>query len=379
MLLMFAIEKNLSLKQFDVKNAFLYAPPTEELYINTPEGSKRTAPFLKLKKSLYCLKQAPANWYITLTKWFDEIYFKQSTADSCLFIRKEKKSYKFFYADDLLVAVDVDEFEERCSEISSRKTDSQRVKYLEEFQKLNLNYRTFTGILNYLSCQTRPDLAPHWKQFLHVWKYLKGSKDLILSLRPRETSHKNELEHYTDATCADDLETCLSRSGSICFWKNCPITWNSKKKKNITLSSTEAEMNALADGAQENQWIKFVSEELWNEELEPTTFKIDNQGLAEKIKHFGSNSKTKHLDIKTKWLRDLKKYNQITVQLISSEDMVANTLTKASSFDSLKRLQERFLVLVLATNHYFITSIYANRWSLDESLAGACCMSTAGS
>lgn len=67
MLLMFAIDKKLPLKQFDVKSAFLYAPLKEELYIKTPEGSKQTAPFLKLKNTLYGLKQAPANWYDTLT------------------------------------------------------------------------------------------------------------------------------------------------------------------------------------------------------------------------------------------------------------------------------------------------------------------------
>ncbi|KNZ60730.1 hypothetical protein VP01_15096g1, partial [Puccinia sorghi] len=108
---------------------------------------------------------------------------------------------------------------------------------------------TFTGILNYLSCRTRPDLAPavsilpsfnnetgieHWKKVIHCWKY------------------------------ADDLETHLSRSGSIFFWKSCPVAWNSKKQRNITLSSTEAEMNALSDGVQENQWIKYLVDELWN-------------------------------------------------------------------------------------------------------------------
>ncbi|KNZ57459.1 hypothetical protein VP01_2152g8 [Puccinia sorghi] len=358
------------------------------------------------------LKQAPANWYDTLTQWFEEIGYQQSTADPCLFIHKERGSYIFFHVDDLLVAGNVNHFEElflkrfpnstahdpdtllgmdisikdNTVKLSQEKlikkglemlgmTECRLVntplsvgiqitsaskEELEEFQKLSINYRTFTGILNYLSCRTRPDLAPavsilssfnnspginHWKELQHVWKYLKGSKELSLTLQPRTSDSKEGLEHYTDATWADDLNTRLSRSGSICFWKNCPVAWNSKKQKNITLSSTEAEMNALADGAQENQWIKFVAEELWNEELQPTTFKIDNQGLIEKIKHFGSNSKTKHLDIKAKWLRDLNNKNEIVVQLIPSEDMVADTLTKASSSESLRRLQERcFLV-----------------------------------
>lgn len=67
------------------------------------------------------------------------------------------------------------------------------------FQNLNINYRSFTGVLNYLACRTRPDLAAavsilsqfnqkpglsHWQEVLHCWKYLKGTSTLGLLLKP---------------------------------------------------------------------------------------------------------------------------------------------------------------------------------------------------
>jgi hypothetical protein len=134
----------------------------------------------------------------------------------------------------------------------------------EEFKALGINYRTYTGILNYLSCQTRPNLAPavsillsfnsdpgitHWREIIHCWKYLQGTAHLELTLQPSEDA-LNSLEYYSDATWADDLETQLSRSGLICFWKNCPLSWGSKKQNKIALSSTEAEMNTLSDSVQ---------------------------------------------------------------------------------------------------------------------------------
>ena len=229
-----------------------------------------------------------------------------------------------------------------------------------DFAKLKINYRAHTGLLNYLACRTRPDLAAavsilssfnnqpgtqQWNQVVHCWKYLAGTIELSLKLQPERLSNMPSLVHYTDATWADDLETRLSRSGSICFWKACPVAWNSKKQRNITLSSTDAELNALADGVQENYWIKHLVEELWNTKLDPTIFHIDNQGLMEKLKHFGSNSKTKHLDIKIKWLRDLYNNKEIVVNLIPSENMVADSLTKANNSTSLNKLKERcFLV-----------------------------------
>ncbi|KAI7965997.1 hypothetical protein MJO29_001745 [Puccinia striiformis f. sp. tritici] len=418
-MLLFAIDKKLPIRQFDVKSAFLFAPLDEEIYIKTPEGSKRTAPFLRLKKSLYGLKQAPMNWYKTLISWFAEINLRQSDADPCLFIHKDKNLFIFFHVDDLIVAGEVESFEklflERfpnssahnpdtllgmeltydklCVKLSQRKLIekglelagiqecrtvktplSVGIQLLQateqekaDFQKLKINYRSHTGILNFLACRTRPDLAPavsilssfnespginHWRQVIHCWKYLAGTIDLTLTLRPNPDDNSNAVQHYTDATWADDLETRLSRSGSICFWKACPIAWNSKKQRNITLSSTEAELNALSDGVQESLWIKFLIEELWDAKLDPSKFHIDNQGLLEKIKNFGSNSKTKHLDIKMKWLRNLYSNNEISVKLIPSHEMIADALTKASSIDSLNILAEKcFFVNVLFSSN----------------------------
>ncbi|KAH9441023.1 hypothetical protein Pst134EB_033194 [Puccinia striiformis f. sp. tritici] len=416
-LLLFSLDKKLPVRQFDVKSAFLYAPLKETIYIKTPEGSKRKAPFLKLNRSLYGLKQAPANWFETLTTWFKGIHFEQSTSDPCLFIHRNKGSYIFFHVDNLIVVGDVENFEKHflsrfpnstahdpdtllgmvvnqddgSIKLSQEKlinkglqllgmTDCRPVKTpmspgvqlqaateeeRKEFDKLQINYRTYTGILNFLACRTRPDLAPavsmlsrfnnapgisHWKEVLHVWKYVAGSCDLSLTLRPDPSDGSKQIKFYTDATWADDLETRLSRSGTICFWKSCPVSWSSKKQKNITLSSTEAELNALSDGVQENQWISFLIEELWDDKLEPTLFHVDNQGLVEKLKNFGSNSKTKHIDIKMKWLRDLRANNEITVKLIPSESMIADTLTKASNLESLDRLREKCFYSLFPSN-----------------------------
>ncbi|KNZ46165.1 hypothetical protein VP01_74g8 [Puccinia sorghi] len=351
-----------------------------------PEGRVLRDRTIKVKPVKYSYLSSDPESFRMAMKSKDHIKcinFTQSAADPCVYIHEDKKSIIFFHVDDLIVVGDVKKFEElflkRFPNSTAHDPDtllgmnvtiekdqiklSQRKlieKGLElagikecrsvktplsvgvqltnatdqeksEFKKLKINYRTHTGILNYLACRTRPDLAPavsilssfnqapgiqQWKQVIHCWKYLAGTIDFALKLKPDPLDDSNTLKHFTDATWADDLETRLSRSGSICFWKACPVAWNSKKQRNITMSSTEAELNALSDGVQENKWIKFLVEELWNEGINPTQFHIDNQGLLEKLKNFGSNSKTKHLDIKMKLLRDMKKNNEILVTLI---------------------------------------------------------------
>lgn len=112
-LLTLAIDKGLTLRQFDVKAAFLYAPLDEEIVIFRPDGCERQSQYLRLRKSLYGLKQAPANWYKTLTTWFQTIGFVQSIADPCLFIHEVQHTFLFFHVDNLLVAGEVQKFEDQ--------------------------------------------------------------------------------------------------------------------------------------------------------------------------------------------------------------------------------------------------------------------------
>jgi hypothetical protein len=409
-LLVLAIDLKLPIKQFDVKSAFLFAPLEEEIYIKTPEGSSRRSPYLKLEKSLYGLKQAPKNWYDTLTAWFGDIGYDPSVSDACLFIHKDKNSFIFFHVDDLIVVGRTERFEKQflsrfpnstahlpdtllgmklrvtpamielsqpalikkglellglsdCRPMKTPLTPAIQLHTASEedhqaFLALNVNYRSYTGMLNYLACRTRPDLAAavsilsrfnqrpglsHWREVLHCWRYLKGTYNVGLVLKPKRDNLIDRLNYFTDATWAEDQETRISQSGSLAFWKSCPILWNSKRQRNITLSSTESEMNALSDGEQENQWLQFLVEELSNKKLAPTLFNIDNKGLLEKLKHFGSNSKTKHLDIKIKNLRDKYQKKEIDVKLVSSDDMLADSLTKAAPLSSVKKLQDKCL------------------------------------
>lgn len=189
----------------------------------------------------------------------------------------------------------------------------------------------------------------HWREVVHCWKYLKGTSNLGLLLRPIPDKIVDRLHFFTDATWAEDQESRISRSGSIVFWKSCPLSWNSKKQRNITMSSTESEMNALSDGEQENQWLSFLIEELWKVKLAPTLFHIDNKGLLEKLKNFGSNSKTKHLDIKIKSLREKYKNKDISVQLVPSNAMLADSLTKAAPLASITKLQDKCMTALSPT------------------------------
>ncbi|KNZ53948.1 hypothetical protein VP01_3093g2 [Puccinia sorghi] len=341
----------------------------EEIYIKNPEGSKQKAPYLKLEKSSYGLKQAPKNWYNTFTSWFKEINYVPSAYNVCLFIQKDKDSFIFFHVNDMIVIGRTEKFQDLFLNhfpnstahnpdtllgmklITSSKAISLSQPTLikkgleildlvdykpfkmpttpaiqlhtsseedhQGFLKLNVNYRTYTAILNYLACRSRPDLASavcilsrfnqgpditHWKAMLHFWKYLKGTQDFGLILKPDPALLSDCILFYTDAMWAEDQETRILQSGSIAF-QILPksVEQQETDKYHHVLHGIRTEH--IGGWGEENQWLTFLIKELWKLKLDPTLFHVDNCALMEKLNNFWANSKTKHLDIQIKNLR----------------------------------------------------------------------------
>ena len=95
-LLAIASHLNFKLYQIDVKSAFLNGTLQEEVYVEQPKGfvdPHRLNDVYELKRALYDLKQAPRAWYDRLTAYLTEHGFKRGSADSTLFIRKDKNSF----------------------------------------------------------------------------------------------------------------------------------------------------------------------------------------------------------------------------------------------------------------------------------------------
>ena len=81
------------LEQLDVPTAFLNADLDEDVYMQLPEGYRdgKQDIVLRLKKSLYGLKQSPRNWYIRVSTFIlERLGFKATVSDPCLFWKRSK-------------------------------------------------------------------------------------------------------------------------------------------------------------------------------------------------------------------------------------------------------------------------------------------------
>ncbi|CAI7854173.1 unnamed protein product [Closterium sp. NIES-54] len=101
-----AANRGWRIKQMDITTAFLNGIILEELYMLQPEelddGSGRVC---RLKKAIYCLKQAPRAWYHKLEETLLVGGFKKSECDHSLFLLQEKEQFLMLlvYVDDILL------------------------------------------------------------------------------------------------------------------------------------------------------------------------------------------------------------------------------------------------------------------------------------
>lgn len=79
-----------NIHQMDVKSAFLNGYLQEEIYVKQPLGFSAKGQedrVLKLKKSLYGLKQTPRAWYSRINDYFEHEGFEKSLSEYTLYVK----------------------------------------------------------------------------------------------------------------------------------------------------------------------------------------------------------------------------------------------------------------------------------------------------
>ena len=106
MLLTMVLSKGWTTKQVDYTNAFAQADLADEVYLEQPRGfsavRNHVDNVLKLRKSLYGLRQAPRTFFEKLKAGLLERGFTQSEHDLCLFMKKDVICV--VYVDDTILA-----------------------------------------------------------------------------------------------------------------------------------------------------------------------------------------------------------------------------------------------------------------------------------
>lgn len=113
------------------------------------------------------------------------------------------------------------------------------------------------------------------------------------------------------------------------------ISWNCKRQPTIALSSTEAEYMATTTTIQEVIWVRNYLEEIFKEKLDSTIIFCDNKGALSILNNNSFSSRTKHIDIKSRFVQEHVESNEIKLEYLPTNCMPADMLTKATGINSL--------------------------------------------
>ena len=108
LILALAAAEDLHLRSIDISSAFTYGDLEEDIYMHQPEGFQEGGPnkVLKLKKSLYGLKQAARQWNKKLHSVLGDLGFKRLESDRSLYLysRQDVRITVPVYIDDITMA-----------------------------------------------------------------------------------------------------------------------------------------------------------------------------------------------------------------------------------------------------------------------------------
>ncbi|MBW0548016.1 hypothetical protein O181_087731 [Austropuccinia psidii MF-1] len=354
-LISFLVINKLEFHQVDIKSAFLNAPLVDTVFLSIPQGLEvdNRKYCLRLKKAIYGLKQAPLAWYDRLRGWLLQ---DVGPADVMLGIKVTHFSEHVsldqgHFIESLLELYGMDS----CRPVATPLLPNTHLvpateQELVKFEMLGVNYCSTIGSINYLSTGTRPDLSYavsslsqflekpgflHWKAFLHVLRYLKGTLDVGLVY---SGGCPVDVEAYSDADWGNCSETRSSITGYLATLGKNLVLWKTRKQPSVSISTSEAEYKALCDLVSELLWLKQWCHEC---NLLDKSFTIpiheDNQGCINTINGDCNvnNKRMKHVDIQLHFVKEVVKNGAFKLNFVPTHHMLADFLTKSIARPSL--------------------------------------------
>lgn len=382
--------------QGDVPTAFLNPDLDVVMFIQLPQGFEQRGKVVKLGKGLYGLKQAAALWHDEVKSELRKQGLEPIESDVCLFSNQCKDLFVILHVDDFqILGPDTNKITKLTKALKIKfnfkiVTNDQflGIQVSHEGNKLKLSqpryarellarhglsdckpantpierrmepssepispqrltqYNQIVGGLQYLSIQTRPDIAfatNHLSRFLknpseehltsakRVLRYISKDPDAGLIFTKDENPI---LEAYSDSDFAGDPSTARSTAGSLLRLGG-PIFWRSHLQRDVVLSSTEAEYLALTETCRQVAWTRYVLDEIGLSKRirgsQCTCVFVDNQAAISLTKNHDNHKRSRHVNVRNHYCRQQYHLGLIDVQYTPTNCQLADALTKPGS------------------------------------------------
>ena len=132
----------------------------------------------------------------------------------------------------------------------------------------------------------------------------------------KRTGNKIKLTAFVDASYG-----VRSISSLVIYLNKCMINWISRRQRCVTLSTCESEYVALALCIQEIMWLRSLLGELGFIQDEATTVYEDNRACIALAESEQVNSKSKHINIRLHFIKELIVSGVIKLEYLETKKM----------------------------------------------------------
>jgi len=227
--------------------------------------------------------------------------------------------------------------------LSSKQSPTSE-KENEEMKKVP--YASAVGSLMYAMVCTRPDIAhavgvvsrflsnpgkEHWAAVKWILRYLRGTSRVCLCFG----NGKQVLDGFTDADMAGDIDSRKSTSGYLITYSGGAVSWQSRLQKCVALSTTEAEYIAITEAAKELLWMKKFLQELGLQQ-ERYLLYCDSHSPIHLSKNSTFHSRSKHIDVRYHWIRDVLDEKLLQIEKIHTDDNGSDMMTETLPMQKLE-------------------------------------------
>ena len=209
-------------------------------------------------------------------------------------------------------------------------------------------FRSGVGMLIHLMQWSRPEISHatrdcarhmqsagvvHVDAMHRIMQYCRDTPNRGTTLRPNAVWDGSRdflfvIGGRSDSDYAKDPETRKSVSGIRVSLNEAPCIWRSSTQKNVTISVTEAEANAAVLAAQDMLYIKNVVESLGLQVQQPMVLEVDNQGAVDLLNNWSVGGRTRHIDVRINFMRELKEEGILVVRHVPGDENDSDMHTK---------------------------------------------------
>lgn len=210
-------------------------------------------------------------------------------------------------------------------------------------------FRAYIGALLYVARFSRPDIAfavqllsthqgcvtPEVKTYAkRVMRYLLGTHRLSIEYTP--DTGTNMWRAYVDASHATETNS-RSTSGFIFFHFTNLIDWSTRKQPIVALSSTAAEIIAIASNIDNMLVPRALVIELFMDRQPVDVFEDNSSAIL--ALDGGQNRRLKWTMIKAHAVKEAVEHNYLRLHQVSSRDQLADGMTKALDRGGFERMR----------------------------------------